>query len=73
MKKILLIGLLSLSSCDYSLHTYRIRIIYCDTRQDKIFTKTSIFYPDEHIDNYKNAVPEYAGELNVCDVIITEL
>jgi hypothetical protein len=75
MKKIKILCLLlsfTLLSCEKPIE-YRVKVTYCDGREPKIITVNSYAKPcNDLISNYKRAVPEYHGELNVCAVEVVK-
>lgn len=71
MKKILTLLALSigLASCESPMKWYKVEISFCDERPKKIRYIEHYREPSNYdIDNYKNAVPEFKGDLNVCEV-----
>lgn len=68
MKKIIILFSLLFIGCTYK--EYTVEVSYCDGREkDTIIIESCLGEPDNgSIDNYKTAVPEFAGYMNVCNV-----
>jgi len=69
MKKLLLaLTIGALFGCADT-HTYAVRVFYCDGRNPEIIVVESRVYPSRwDIATHQQAVPKYAGRLNVCDI-----
>jgi len=48
---------------------YQVEITYCDDRPKKTITVTKVFVPsNKMIFTYREALPRYEGEVNVCEI-----
>lgn len=73
MKKLLIILSFALVSCDTSqVGWYTVKIVYCDNRPPKIVRTGKTCCPPDNrdISTYKQAVPTWQRELNVCELQI---
>ena len=52
---------------------YEVKIDYCDNRPSKILKVESSSMPtNQDISSYKEAMPRYAGEVNVCNINVIQ-
>lgn len=69
------VGLITLISIDRNKQIdadkalYKVEITYCDARaKDTVNIISPVEPTNDHISNYKRAVPEFQGYLNVCNI-----
>lgn len=71
-KLIIFFGLLfflPLSKGCKDMNTYEVELTFCDMRSpDTVMVETYHRPETKHIQNYKLALPEYKGYLNVCSI-----
>jgi hypothetical protein len=50
-------------------YEYQVKVIYCDSRPSKIISvQNTTMSQNSDIKTYKQAVPKFEGELNVCEI-----